>query len=238
MGNAMPNAPRGPFSLPRSSSSRREDHKVDAKPLILTPEELTQFNGERKQPIYISLASVIYNATSRRELFGPGGEYHALAGKDASRAVALSSFSSRDLNSLDLSGLDSAQLRELATWIERFREEYNFSVVGRLLLKQDLTKAELRRFNGVDDERRTCLVALNGVIYDVTANGWDHYGPDGTYSLFAGRDASVALARMSLDPEVLENTQLEELTEEERKTLADWATRFQQKYSVVGKLLD
>ncbi|KAJ0394679.1 hypothetical protein P43SY_004162 [Pythium insidiosum] len=238
MGNAMPNAPRSPFSLPRSSSSRREDKSVDSSPTVFTSSELAQFTGEKKQPIYISLASVVYDASSMREVYGPGGESHHLAGKDASRALALSSFSARDLNDLELSDLGGAQLRQLDTWVKRFREEYNFPVVGRLILKQDMTKEELRRFNGVDNVRHTCLVALNGVIYDVTANGWDHYGPDGTYSLFAGRDASVALARMSLDPEVLDDANLDELTEEERKTLADWSTRFQQKYSVVGKLLD
>lgn len=45
------------------------------------------------------------------------------------------------------------------------------------------------------------LLALRGVIYDVS--GSDFYSKDGAYSVFSGNDASVNLAKMSHDKELL-----------------------------------
>jgi len=79
-------------------------------------------------------------------------------------------------------------------------------------------------------------VSVSGVVYDVTSNGLNHYGPDGTYALFAGHDATRALACMSLDPGCLDCPCLGDLTEEQLGALNDWVVRFQHKYAVVGKL--
>jgi hypothetical protein len=40
-------------------------------------------------------------------------------------------------------------------------------------------------------------VAVKGVVYDVTRN--QVYKSDGTYSVFTGRDATVALGKMAFD---------------------------------------
>jgi len=53
-----------------------------------------------------------------------------------------------------------------------------------------LTDAQLLEFAG-QDESKPIYLALNGTIFDVTA-GRSFYGPGGSYSFFAGRDAARA----------------------------------------------
>ena len=53
-----------------------------------------------------------------------------------------------------------------------------------------LTTEELSAYNGEDPEKPVYL-AINGTVYDVS-NGRHIYGPGGSYSFFAGRDASRA----------------------------------------------
>lgn len=53
-----------------------------------------------------------------------------------------------------------------------------------------LTDTELAAFDGTDP-KKPIYVGLNGSIYDVTASERT-YGPGGSYSFFAGRDAARA----------------------------------------------
>ena len=57
--------------------------------------------------------------------------------------------------------------------------------------------------------------------------------------LFAGIDASKALAKMSFKEEDLNSRDLSDLTPEQIKTLKDWETKFiiARKYPVVGNLI-
>jgi predicted heme/steroid binding protein len=50
------------------------------------------------------------------------------------------------------------------------------------------TDADLKAYDGTDPTK-PILLAINGTIYDVS-NGRKHYGPEGSYHLFAGADAS------------------------------------------------
>lgn len=61
------------------------------------------------------------------------------------------------------------------------------------------------------------------------------YGPGGPYALFAGRDASRALALMSFDPKDLTGN-IEGLSESELEALQDWEYKFMEKYVKVGQL--
>jgi membrane-associated progesterone receptor component len=102
------------------------------------------------------------------------------------------------------------------------------------------TPATLVHYNGTNDPR--VLIAVKGKVYDVTT-GKSFYGPGGPYSNFAGRDASRGLAKNSFDDEVLTSIDqpidtLEDLTDEERKTLNDWAGLFESKYIHCGELVN
>eukprot|EP00850_Spirogloea_muscicola_P024851 SM001637S02408 [mRNA] locus=s1637:1282:1521:- [translate_table: standard] len=59
------------------------------------------------------------------------------------------------------------------------------------------------------------------------------YGPGGPYGLFAGRDASRALAKMSFEPKDISGD-LEGLSQGEVDTLDDWDRKFDAKYEKVG----
>ncbi|TMW57834.1 hypothetical protein Poli38472_014437 [Pythium oligandrum] len=235
MGNSLGTPPTGPNSLPRRGSKATEA-KEDTR-RYFTKRDLAKFNGESDRPIYIGLLGEVYDVTSHRNQYGPGGPCAAFAGKEASRALATMSMNDEDLDSLDLSDLSDEYIDALHRWMKRFQEEDKYPNVGRFLVHQDMTLNELHKYNGVDDVRGTVLIAINGTIYDVTLNGLQHYGPDGTYAQFAGHDVTRALACMSLDPEVLEDPHTDDLTAEQQSSLADWATRFQQKYAPVGKLV-
>jgi len=54
----------------------------------MTKEELKQYNGhEENKPIYIAVKGVIFDV-SNSEFYKPGAPYNALAGNDASVALA------------------------------------------------------------------------------------------------------------------------------------------------------
>ncbi|MBA0811666.1 hypothetical protein Gohar_003542, partial [Gossypium harknessii] len=98
----------------------------------------------------------------------------------------------------------------------------------------DLTPQQLIQFNG-SDPSKPIYVAINGRIYDVTA-GKSFYGPGGAYAMFAGKDASRALAKMSKNEEdVCPN--LDGLSEKEMDVLNDWVKKFEAKYPVVGRVI-
>ncbi|GJP48164.1 hypothetical protein CLOM_g7439 [Closterium sp. NIES-68] len=96
----------------------------------------------------------------------------------------------------------------------------------------EVTADKLAEYNG-SDPSKPILVALKGVIYDVTSAS-SFYGPDGPYAIFAGKDASRPLATMSMGDV---GGSLDGLTEKQLKTLDDWVETFARKYPVVGKLI-
>lgn len=79
----------------------------------------------------------MFDVTSGRNFYGPGGPYANFAGRDASRGLAHGSFDesmlTKDLEGpLDpLDDLDADQLESLSNWEARFNEKY--LVVGKLV---------------------------------------------------------------------------------------------------------
>lgn len=62
--------------------------------------------------------------------------------------------------------------------------------------KRDFTVSELKKYDG-SDPTSPVLMAVKGKVYDVTS-GAKFYGPGGPYAAFAGKDASIALAKVRL----------------------------------------
>ncbi|KAI4135456.1 MAG: hypothetical protein LQ347_000675 [Umbilicaria vellea] len=75
--------------------------------------------------------------------------------------------------------------------------------------------------------------AIKGTVFDVSGNS--AYGPNGSYHVFAGRDASRALAQSSLKAEDC-RPEWEDLPDKEKKVLEDWFTFFSKRYNIVGKV--
>eukprot|EP00922_Rhytidocystis_sp_ex-Travisia-forbesii_P015055 GHVS01022503.1.p1 GENE.GHVS01022503.1~~GHVS01022503.1.p1 ORF type:complete len:238 (+),score=89.04 GHVS01022503.1:75-788(+) len=86
------------------------------------------------------------------------------------------------------------------------------------------------------------LIGLMGRVYDVGSNasGQDFYGPGGPYHLFSGRDATRALATMSMSEQECDlkpSLWTCGLSLTDKQTLSDWIDRFESKYAVVGKVV-
>ena len=88
-------------------------------------------------PVYLSVRGQVFDVTSGRNFYGPGGPYENFAGRDASRGLACGSFDEEMLTKdllgpLDkLEGLGPEEMEALRGWEERFEEKY--LVVGRLI---------------------------------------------------------------------------------------------------------
>lgn len=108
------------------------------------PVTLRPNDGTNGQPVYLAVRGRIFDVTSGRNFYGPGGPYENFAGRDASRGLAFGSFDEEMLTK-DLEGpldelkdLDEEQLEALQGWESRFEEKY--LVVGRLVKKGDENK--------------------------------------------------------------------------------------------------
>lgn len=74
------------FLLTLSPSSQRG-------PIYLTAAELAQYDGsDPSKPIYLAINWTIYDVSSNRRTYGPGGSYHYFAGCDAARAYVTGCF--------------------------------------------------------------------------------------------------------------------------------------------------
>lgn len=100
--------------------------------------------------------------------------------------------------------------------------------------------AELAEYRGEPGQQRgVVMLAVMGKVFDVTSGG-KHYGPGGTYSVFAGRDASIAFhtgdsnAIGDGDDDVL--TDILTLTRQELAGIQHWAQFYQRQYTFVGVL--
>ncbi|KAJ2751214.1 steroid binding [Coemansia pectinata] len=105
---------------------------------------------------------------------------------------------------------------------------------------QKFTLRELQNYTGERKGERI-LLGLNGKVYDVST-GASFYGPGNGYSVFAGRDSTVGLARGSLLRSEMPGpgdapTTMDRLSETEQKAALSWETRLKQKYPVVGVLV-
>ncbi|TQS35569.1 hypothetical protein Golomagni_04012 [Golovinomyces magnicellulatus] len=94
-----------------------------------------------------------------------------------------------------------------------------------------ITLAALKKANGVDSE--LCYVAIKGKVFDVTGN--KAYLPGGSYHIFAGHDASRALALTSTKVEDV-RPDWEDLDEKEKTVLDEWMTYFSKRYNIVGQV--
>ncbi|KAK8033079.1 DNA damage response protein [Apiospora marii] len=101
-----------------------------------TPRTLLPNNGLDGNPVYLAVRGRVFDVTSGRNFYGPGGPYENFAGRDASRGLACHSFDremlTEDLDGpLDtLEGLGSEEMESLRGWEERFESKY--LVVGKL----------------------------------------------------------------------------------------------------------
>ncbi|KAG6537747.1 membrane steroid-binding protein 1-like [Zingiber officinale] len=95
----------------------------------------------------------------------------------------------------------------------------------------EVSEVELLAYDG-SDRKKPLLMTIKGQIYDVSQSRM-FYGPGGPYALFAGKDASRALAKMSFELQDLTGD-LSGLSPFELEALRDWENKFMSKYTKVG----
>ncbi len=98
-----------------------------------------------------------------------------------------------------------------------------------------MTRSQLALYNGVD--RPALYVAINGYIYDVSAND-KNYGVGKLYHALVGKDVSrlLALNRLSLKEGDAPTTTwyTRDLDERQRAVVDKWVVYFKKRYDIVG----
>ena len=172
--------------------------------------------------------------------------YHCFAGREASRAMAKMSFEESELCSVETADLGPYEKSVLNDWYEKFKYYRSYPTVGKVSIPPTdlkLTVADLKGYDGKQSipEGRVdapIYISIKRKIYDVSYGGKEMYSDGSGYVIFAGIDASKALAKMSFEPANLGDLDLTNLTEEENKILNDWEARLSKKYPQVGVLID
>ena len=96
-----------------------------------TLENLREFNGsDPAKPVLVVLKNKVFDVSSAKNFYGPGGPYSIFAGNDASFCLATSSLESANLNRAfaDISDEDKKTLDQ---WVAKFEAKY--PLVGTLV---------------------------------------------------------------------------------------------------------
>ncbi|KAI8620727.1 cytochrome b5-like heme/steroid binding domain-containing protein [Chytriomyces sp. MP71] len=127
----VPTSPSHSIVLPTSTNMFGSGDYGERKPpgnRTFTAVELAEYNGaDESKPIYLALKSVVYDVTSARKMYAPGTGYSIFAGKDASRALGMSSMKPTDCVA-DFSTLNAEQMETLDKWVTFYQKKYD--IVG------------------------------------------------------------------------------------------------------------
>ncbi|OCH95869.1 cytochrome b5 [Obba rivulosa] len=92
---------------------------------------LAQFDGSNpEKPLYIAIDGDVYDVSSNRATYGPGGSYHFMAGRDAARAYGTGCFATHRTH--DLRGLTEKEMQGVQHWKKFFAEHKKYFKVGRV----------------------------------------------------------------------------------------------------------
>ncbi|KAI9338197.1 cytochrome b5-like heme/steroid binding domain-containing protein [Obelidium mucronatum] len=106
------------------------DYGVRAAPgtKVFTVQELAQFDGSSEdKPVYLAIKGTVYDVTSARKMYSAGSGYSVFAGKDASKALGMSSLKPADCVA-DYSSLNAEQMETLDKWAAFYQKKYD--IVG------------------------------------------------------------------------------------------------------------
>lgn len=90
--------------------------------------------GYATPPIYLGVRDRVFDVSfGGSEFYSRGGEYHLLAGRDASRVLARMSMDPEDVEGLlDYQNLTEREKKNLDDWVKRLGEGKGYPVVGWL----------------------------------------------------------------------------------------------------------
>lgn len=128
----------------KNSASSSSTSKPPLKPLPkgdMTLAELRKFDGKSEESegrVLLAVNREIYDVTRGSRFYGPEGPYANLAGRDATRALALFAVDAVKDEWDDYSDLLVSQMATVTEWLEQFKEKYEY--VGKLV-KTEAEKA-------------------------------------------------------------------------------------------------
>jgi membrane-associated progesterone receptor component len=245
-----------PSAVKKNGINEKEEEKPDP-PRNFTPKQLRYYDGTMDdkssvaKPVYLSLNGTVFDVSTGRNFYGPDGPYAMFAGRECGVALAKMSFNTEHLDDLHAcKTLNHGERMELENWIDKFTHYKCYPIVGRLVPCEDLPEPsrlltrsdlEIHKGDGVIPPGYAVApiyVGAGGKVYDMSFGGVTFYGQHCPYHIFAGHDASRALAKMSLDIKDVENSDTSDLTEKEIEILNDWIHTFEERkgYPVVGIL--
>ncbi|KAF8583981.1 cytochrome b5 [Ramaria rubella] len=99
---------------------------------LFSESQLAKFDGTKEHfGVYLAIDHDVYDVTSNRRTYGPGGSYAFMSGKDAARAFATGCF--KDHQTHDIRGLDEDEQRRLNHWKKFFANHKDYPKVGRVI---------------------------------------------------------------------------------------------------------
>ena len=120
---------------------------AEEMPVLLSLEELAEFNGKDGKPAYVAVDGILYDMTASRA-WGSGNHNGFEAGNDLTKEI-------KEVSPHGVGKLE------------------NVIEIGRII--QELTVEQLSEFNGKDG--KPAYIAVDGVIYDVTeSSAWEGGG--------------------------------------------------------------
>lgn len=134
------------YLIYKSAQDKRDSKceiKKELKPFPrgdMTLGELRLYDGKNNEEgrILLAVNREIYDVTKGCRFYGPEGPYAPLAGRDATRALALFAVDAVKDEWDEYSDLNVSQMNTVTEWLEQFKEKYDY--IGKLV-KTDAEKS-------------------------------------------------------------------------------------------------
>lgn len=97
---------------------------------IYTPKQLSKFTGRRGGRVLVAVLGSVFDVTSGRQHYGPGGAYSVFAGRDATRSFVTGKFD-QDLDD-NIADFTPEQFAEVVRWREFYTTHASYRFVGRV----------------------------------------------------------------------------------------------------------
>jgi membrane-associated progesterone receptor component len=110
---------------------------------LWTRDEIAAFDGKRGDtPLLVVADNLVFNVASARHLYGPGAEYAAMAGNDATRMLAKNTLKP-ETGLEEVAPLTMAEQAALGVWVWSFKRKYD--VVGKLASEEEAARMVQRK---------------------------------------------------------------------------------------------
>lgn len=96
------------------------------RPREYTVDELFENDGRNGKPIWLCAKGEIFDVTKGRDFYGPESGYAIMAGRDASRSLALLSLEQASVDNNRIDDLAAADIMTLDEWRMKFHSKYTY----------------------------------------------------------------------------------------------------------------